>query len=533
MAKQWTNEEILNEALKYSTRGEFSKKSGSAYIIARNRGILDKACSHMRSILKQWTLEELKNEALKYETKIDFLNNSNAAYNYAHKHGFLTKICSHMVLSRKLDWNLETVHIEALKYSTKYSFQKGNISAYTYAYRNNLLDIVCSHMTVPQLDRTNEEIDAEAKKYQSRSEFQKNNNGAYQAAQARGLLDIVCSHMTSLNINWTEDKIKEIMKTFEGTRTDLKEAYPGLIGYLRSENKLKDFYKEFNLKAVSGTSKGEQEVLAFIQLYYSTATKKIFFIDKLNKETNKIDRIRRELDVYIPELSIGIEYHGLFVHSEKRKDKNYHVEKRELFESIGIKVIQIYEDEWRDKKDLVKSLLLSKLKLLSDRLYIKNLTLKKVGHSLANDFLLKNHMMGFYQGCSYIGLFNDQELVSIIGFKKHKDGIDISRFATKLNLVIPGALSKLLSEVIKIKQSKKIYYDIDLRYGSVDSYLKQGFVLKSITLGFHWTDFRSTFNRLQCRANMDNRNLKQKEYAKELNWVKIYDAGQAHLILTL
>jgi len=52
-----------------------------------------------------------------------------------------------------------------------------------------------------------------------------------------------------------------------------------------------------------------------------------------------------------------------------------------------------------------------------------------------------------------------------------------------------------------------------------------GFKLEGITLGWKWIDYKYTYNRLQCRANMDDRKLSEKEYAKERKWYKIYDAG--------
>ena len=71
---------------------------------------------------------------------------------------------------------------------------------------------------------------------------------------------------------------------------------------------------------------------------------------------------------------------------------------------------------------------------------------------------------------------------------------------------------------------------VDLRYGSVKSLQKMGFTHVSTSLGWKWTDYQNTFNRLHCRANMDERSLTQEDHAKELKLVKIYDAGQAKLI---
>jgi hypothetical protein len=61
-----------------------------------------------------------------------------------------------------------------------------------------------------------------------------------------------------------------------------------------------------------------------------------------------------EIDIYLPELKIGIEYNGLFYHSESRgKHKTYHLDKTKLAESKGVKLIHIFEDEWLYKQDIV------------------------------------------------------------------------------------------------------------------------------------------------------------------------------------
>lgn len=67
-----------------------------------------------------------------------------------------------------------------------------------------------------------------------------------------------------------------------------------------------------------------------------------------------------EIDIYIPELKIGIEFNGLYWHSDKFKDKNYHYEKHMRCKNIGIDLLQIWEDDWIYKTDIVKSIISNK-----------------------------------------------------------------------------------------------------------------------------------------------------------------------------
>ena len=47
MREIWNKQRCIEEALKYKTRGDFRKYSGSAYQISCRNGWLDEICSHM------------------------------------------------------------------------------------------------------------------------------------------------------------------------------------------------------------------------------------------------------------------------------------------------------------------------------------------------------------------------------------------------------------------------------------------------------------------------------------------------------
>ena len=86
------------------------------------------------------------------------------------------------------------------------------------------------------------------------------------------------------------------------------------------------------------------------------------FMILLLKNTNyKVTQRRRdiikpyEIDIFIEDLKIGIEYNGIYWHSDKFKNNNLHYNKLMLCKDNGIKLIQIFEDEWNDNKEIVLS----------------------------------------------------------------------------------------------------------------------------------------------------------------------------------
>ena len=70
-----------------------------------------------------------------------------------------------------------------------------------------------------------------------------------------------------------------------------------------------------------------------------------------------------ELDIYIPELKLAIEVNGDYWHQAEHKDKGYHINKTNLCESKGIRLIHIWEHEWNQNKEFIQSLL---------KLYLEN-----------------------------------------------------------------------------------------------------------------------------------------------------------------
>lgn len=96
---EWTLERCIEEAKRFKTRFEFCKSSGAAYDTAKRNGWISEVCSHMTSIQMptgHWTRENCHEEALCYTSRVEFRKRSGGAYYAAWRKGFLDAICSHM-----------------------------------------------------------------------------------------------------------------------------------------------------------------------------------------------------------------------------------------------------------------------------------------------------------------------------------------------------------------------------------------------------------------------------------------------------
>jgi hypothetical protein len=283
---------------------------------------------------------------------------------------------------------------------------------------------------------------------------------------------------------------------------------------------------------------GPEKALTFISDYKqkdNTDIEKIIInqlkFKKYNKTVNKIKNKK-----YRPDFKINkdcfLEADGLFWHSERRKkEKDYHLIKRKDFEKHNLRLFQFRADEIENKLEIISSILNNYLNKNTIKIYARKTILNKVSYDESNVFFKKNHLMDKGAPSKCLGLYSDNELIMCISYKKYKNGIDISRLATKCGYIVVGGLSKLLKHIEKTEKPEFIQSFVDLRYATGYSLEKLGFKRESVTLGWKWTDGFNTYNRLHCRANMDSRGLTEAEHAKEMKLFKIYDAGQAKYIL--
>ena len=148
--------------------------------------------------------------------------------------------------------------------------------------------------------------------------------------------------------------------------------------------------------------------------------------NKIEIEINTFDIIKPyEIDIYLPHYKIAIEFNGIFWHSSLYKNNNYHKMKYELCKEKGIKLIQIWEDYWNQKQNIIKSIILNKI---NNKLFINNYVINIIDDNTCLKFLLDYNIYGYYK-CEYnYGIIYNNQLVSIICINNNK----IERFCNKI-----------------------------------------------------------------------------------------------------
>ena len=201
-----------------------------------------------------------------------------------------------------------------------------------------------------------------------------------------------------------------------------------------------------------------------------------------------------ELDIYIPEKKLAIEYNRIYWHAFK--DKNYHLHKTEECEKLGIRLLHIWEDLWLSKKEIYKSIIASALGIYEQKLYARKCICKEISSLEYETFLEKNHIQGPVKSSIRLGLFYNNELVQVAGWGKSrfKSGeLELHRMCSKLHTQIIGGFSKL----IKHSNLHNFISYVDRSLFNGKGYLNSGFTLKGTTpVGYFYHDYSSSSLRV-------------------------------------
>lgn len=197
----------------------------------------------------------------------------------------------------------------------------------------------------------------------------------------------------------------------------------------------------------------------------------------------------KEIDIYVPAKKIGIEYDSLYWHSEKNgKMRTYHLDKLERCNKNGIKLIQIFEDEWIYHKDIV----VDKIKNLlgvSDmqRIGARKTVVNEISKEEAMAFLEKNHIQGYGSGSVHYGAFYNDEVIGVMSFKMEgavENGQwELVRFSTKLGCCVQGLGSKMLKRFVTDYNPNEVKSFADRRWTldkDSNMYTKIGFELDGV-----------------------------------------------------
>lgn len=290
----------------------------------------------------------------------------------------------------------------------------------------------------------------------------------------------------------------------------------------------------------------------------------IQYVEKLGFDVIQRDKTLvgpNEIDCYIPEANLAIEFDGLMYHSQgnlaegkffRRVHPNYHLDKTKGCAEKGVQLLHIFENEWlvTRTRHIWKSLIKSKLGL-SDRIFARNTKIAEVSELKAKQFCEENHLQGHATSSIRYGLYYNDELVALMTFSKprfnKKADWELLRFCCKKDITVVGGASKLLKHFRKNHEGLIVSY-ANLRWSNGNLYEQLGFTLVDqsepnyfyfkVTNGRVKTEDLKLLNRMQFQKhkladkleNFDaEKTEKENMYANGYN--SIYDCGNLVYLL--
>jgi hypothetical protein len=266
----------------------------------------------------------------------------------------------------------------------------------------------------------------------------------------------------------------------------------------------------------------------------------LFIEENYNGELIRGKRFNnKELDIYLPELNIGIEFNGVYWHSEFKKENDYHLKKHQYFTDLDIQLIQVWEDDYNYKREIVESMLLNKLGK-SNSIYGRKCIIKEVSNKDTVDFLNDNHIQGWCVSKIRYGLYYNDELVCLMTFGKNRLNLggssaesefELLRFCNKLNTNVVGGSSKLLNYFIKVNNPKKITSYSKNDYSNGDLYKKLNFELISTSdANYYWVVDGIRVNRFNFRKDKlvkegFDSNLTEVKIMHQRGYWRTFDSG--------
>jgi len=279
-------------------------------------------------------------------------------------------------------------------------------------------------------------------------------------------------------------------------------------------------------------SLGQQELFDFVKSLCPTAV-----------QNHRTHYHSPEIDIFIPELQLGFEFHGLYWHSESvliannKSPKNDYL-KYCYWQERSVKLIQIYEDEWAEKKSIVQSRLSHILGKITQKIPARKCEVRIISSQQAGEFFNTTHIMGNGRSNYRLGLFFNDQLISAMSFSKNNlsrkiADWELNRFSCLQNYHVMGGASKLLHHFVNNIQPSKIVSYSDNRWSQGLVYEKMGFKKTSTGTPNYWYFLpnQSRIHRFNLRkTSHDNPNLTEIELRTAQGYNRIWDSGSTKWI---
>jgi hypothetical protein len=253
-----------------------------------------------------------------------------------------------------------------------------------------------------------------------------------------------------------------------------------------------------------------------------------------------------EIDLFLPESSLGIEINGVYWHQfqdglNSRIDRLYHKRKTDLAEQKGIRLLQLFDYELMDnrKMKVIESIILGGCNK-NRRIFARECKLQEIDSISYKNFLDDNHIKGSIISKVKMGLFYGDELMMVAGFSKPRFNKnyewELIRLCSKTGFAVVGGATRIFSNFKKLYKPKSVISYCDRRFFTGLVYQKMGMErLGSNEPNYIWVknlgkDFKivSRYGSQKHKiSDSTNQNMTEDAIMRQHKYMKVYDSGQS------
>lgn len=339
-----------------------------------------------------------------------------------------------------------------------------------------------------------------------------------------------------------------ILSVFQETKPSLAEIAEecgiceSSVGYIIDKSECTDLVRFV-------FSKMEDEVFNYVTSILPTGTQVI-------RNTRKVIT-PYELDIYLPDYNLGIECNPTITHNssfggwsveDAPKPINYHQMKTDMCNDRNIFLFHIFGYEWTHRQDVIKSMLRNLLRGNTQKIYARKTQLRQINDADCMKFLNDNHRQRGVHSKIRLGLYYNNELVSVMTFSKMRktigtghddlsDCYELVRFCNKLNTSVIGGASKLFKYFVTHWNPTQIRSFSDRAHTKGTLYSTLGFVAShSSTPGYVWVSMKTdvAYSRNNAQKHNIRRflnddsidlNSTEVEIMKSHGYAQVFDSG--------
>jgi hypothetical protein len=241
-----------------------------------------------------------------------------------------------------------------------------------------------------------------------------------------------------------------------------------------------------------------------------------------------------EADIFLPDYKLVIEFNGLYWHSNLNKPDDYHFKKWKYFKNMDIDCIQIFENEWKYKPEIIKDAIRRKLKInkILDTYFYE---IVEIDEKTYEKFIFENYIFDYEKSEYIFGIFTDNDLVAVIGISRNqKYNWLINSLCVKVRYDLNDIGYSFIFNYIKEKFKGSIAFIMDARYLNDSEFIKNRFKISEYLKPSYYYFKRSNLNlypstqykSIKSSLSVFNSEVSEQENMLLNDYLWIYDAGK-------